>query len=317
MVNKKTHEYIDPRIKQLRNNREKKKIGEFLVKKHIGWRTSPSGENHPLYEVECSCGNVKIFTGKYLGLLERKEIKLKVGEGSKEWKLNCNDHPHHFTSARVGNRLSYLEVVDLPRNTGQVNWKNSKRPSDGPGKFLIACICHAPSPKCKHKNRKNPKFITYRYWEQRLEKVANGKYTSCGCLGSAYTHGLLTNEDPIDKSRISLFYNASAIAKREQIPINIDPEYMKSLDFPKTCPVLGIPIHYGSDIRSDNSPSIDKFYPELGYVKGNVQIISWRANRFKSDGSPEEWEEIAEWCKKEDIRLKLEGNHPDQKKKSD
>lgn len=59
MVNKKTHEYIDPRIKQLRNNREKKKIGEFLVKKHIGWRTSPSGENHPLYEVECSCGMSK------------------------------------------------------------------------------------------------------------------------------------------------------------------------------------------------------------------------------------------------------------------
>lgn len=258
--------------------------------------------------------NVKIFIGKYLGLLERKEIKLKVGEGSKEWKLNCNDHPHHFTSARVGDRLSYLEVVDLPRNTEQVNWKNSKRPSDGPGKFLIACICHAPSPKCKHKNRKNPKFITYRYWEQRLEKVANGKYTSCGCLGSAYTHGLLTNEDPIDKSRISLFYNASATAKREQIPINIDPEYMKSLDFPKTCPVLGIPIHYGSDIRSDNSPSIDKFYPDLGYIKGNVQIISWRANRFKSDGSPEEWEEIAEWCKKEDVRMRLEGNHPDQKK---
>ena len=81
MLNKKTNDYIDPRIKKLRNNREKKRIGEFLVKKHIGWKTSPAGENLPLYEVECSCGNIKIFTGKYLGVLERKEFHF-----SKSWR---------------------------------------------------------------------------------------------------------------------------------------------------------------------------------------------------------------------------------------
>ena len=42
----------------------------------------------------------------------------------------------------------------------------------------------------------------------------------------------------------------------------------------------------------------------LGYVKGNVHIISYRANRFKSDGTPQEWEQIAEWCKMEEIRKK-------------
>ena len=30
----------------------------------------------------------------------------------------------------------------------------------------------------------------------------------------------------------------------------------------------------------------------------------------------EEWEKIDEWCKKEDLRMRLEGNHPDQKKNS-
>ena len=71
----------------------------------------------------------------------------------------------------------------------------------------------------------------------------------------------------------------------------------------------------GIEKRSDNSPSLDKFFPSLGYVKGNVQIISWRANHLKSDGTPEEWEKVAKWCKNEDIKKRLEGRHPVQQKK--
>ena len=56
---------------------------------------------------------------------------------------------------------------------------------------------------------------------------------------------------------------------------------------------------------SDNSPTLDKFIPSKGYVKGNVQIISWRANNLKNDGSPEEWIKIANWCQQETIKKKL------------
>ena len=297
--------HLDPRLKKLRNNREGQNIGEFFIEKHIGWHTSPSGKNFPLYRACCSCGNKKIFNGKYLSLLERKEKKLNVGKGSKQWRLNCNDHPHHFTSARIGDRLSFLEVIDLPRNTGQISWVNRKRVTDGPGKYLIACICHSQSPNCKHGNKSNPKFITYRNWTQRLEKVEKGKYTSCGCLGSGLSHGLLVSDSLKDKARIALFYNASANSKKKKLPIDIDPEYMKSLEFPDICPVLGIPILYDAEARSENSPSLDKFDPKLGYVKGNVQIISWKANRLKSDGSPQDWMKIAEWCKKKDVVSKL------------
>ena len=69
---------LNPRFKKLRNNREGKSIGEFLIEKHIGWERAPSGKNFPLYQVCCSCGNKKIFNGKYLSLLERKEKKLKA-----------------------------------------------------------------------------------------------------------------------------------------------------------------------------------------------------------------------------------------------
>ena len=54
------------------------------------------------------------------------------------------------------------------------------------------------------------------------------------------------------------------------------------------CPVLGIPLVIGEGACSDNSPSIDRIIPELGYVKGNIKVISRRANRIKNDATPDE-----------------------------
>lgn len=68
-----------------------------------------------------------------------------------------------------------------------------------------------------------------------------------------------------------------------------------SLEFPTHCPVLNIPLNYFSEQRCENSPSFDRINPSLGYVEGNVAVISWRANRIKNDGSSEEHRLIAEW----------------------
>jgi hypothetical protein len=35
--------------------------------------------------------------------------------------------------------------------------------------------------------------------------------------------------------------------------------------------------------RSANSPSLDRIVPEVGYIDGNVRVISDRANRLKSN----------------------------------
>lgn len=52
---------------------------------------------------------------------------------------------------------------------------------------------------------------------------------------------------------------------------------------PTICPVLGIEITvFGG---RDNRPEIDRLIPSLGYVPGNVAIISARANRIKNDGT--------------------------------
>ena len=55
---------------------------------------------------------------------------------------------------------------------------------------------------------------------------------------------------------------------------------------PKCCPILGIPLFRKKGRGyADNSPSLDRIKPELGYVTGNVVIVSMRANRIKNNAS--------------------------------
>lgn len=61
------------------------------------------------------------------------------------------------------------------------------------------------------------------------------------------------------------------------------------------CPILGLELDYFAESRQENSPSFDQIIPGKGYVSGNVQIISWRANRIKNDGTSNEHRKIADY----------------------
>lgn len=79
-------------------------------------------------------------------------------------------------------------------------------------------------------------------------------------------------------------------AKANNFPFNLTVE---DLVIPEVCPALNIPIHqsWGSvdvEANKDNCPSVDRVIPSLGYVKHNVRIISARANRIKTNSTPEE-----------------------------
>src|SRR5579859_2401093 len=77
--------------------------------------------------------------------------------------------------------------------------------------------------------------------------------------------------------------NAKKRAKEKGLPFNITDV---DLTVPQFCPVLGIKIEFGYGAGpQDNSPSVDRIRPELGYVKGNVRVISNRANRLRSDAT--------------------------------
>jgi hypothetical protein len=90
------------------------------------------------------------------------------------------------------------------------------------------------------------------------------------------------------------FMNARSRAKRNNIPFNVT--YEDLLPLPTVCPVLGIKLDYAAVKANDECPSLDKIIPALGYIKGNVRVISYRANKLKNDANPEELKKVLDYC---------------------
>ncbi len=81
-------------------------------------------------------------------------------------------------------------------------------------------------------------------------------------------------------------------ARVKNIPFNIE---VSDIFIPKFCPVLGILLVIGNRGQGYDSPSLDRIIPELGYVKGNIAVISWRANNLKRDATLEELKAVVSW----------------------
>lgn len=72
-------------------------------------------------------------------------------------------------------------------------------------------------------------------------------------------------------------------------------KYLDSIT-PERCPVFGMKLELGSKGFSPSSPSADRINPKKGYVRGNLQVISMKANVMKADSSPEELRIFALWA---------------------
>lgn len=92
---------------------------------------------------------------------------------------------------------------------------------------------------------------------------------------------------------------AKTRARRRGLAFNLTPEYLESIKT-ATCPILGIPIHYGGGSgRSANSASVDRYENSKGYRIGNVHVISDRANVMKNSASWDELRLFAEWVRQQ------------------
>lgn len=88
-----------------------------------------------------------------------------------------------------------------------------------------------------------------------------------------------------ERPEFFMLSNARHRAKERGQPCTISE---KDIVIPSHCPLLGLKLEVQEGVLSHNSPSLDRIDPRLGYVPGNVWVISHRANSMKNDASPSE-----------------------------
>jgi hypothetical protein len=94
-----------------------------------------------------------------------------------------------------------------------------------------------------------------------------------------------------------IYNHLKGSAKKRKIPFTLTLPELNNLSFPITCPILGIPLRFNRGGQQDNSYSFDRIDSTKGYEIDNVIIVSWKANRLKSNATKEELKAIYEFYK--------------------
>ena len=94
-----------------------------------------------------------------------------------------------------------------------------------------------------------------------------------------------------DNPEYYLWKSAKKRARDKKIDFNIE---VTDIIIPQFCPLLNISIIHkiGTGKCRPESPSLDRLDNSLGYVKGNILVVSWRANRLKADAEFQELQRL-------------------------
>ena len=129
----------------------------------------------------------------------------------------------------------------------------------------------------------------------------SGQRTSSGHYGEAWG-----SRSAYLKVRVGLtFTKMKKRSKDKNIPLNVTKNYLFSiLPDDMRCPILNMEMKFGGGNERSTSPSIDRFIPEKGYVKGNVAWVSLLANSVKSEKTSTELRMVADWMERQEIYQK-------------
>lgn len=118
--------------------------------------------------------------------------------------------------------------------------------------------------------------------------LRSGATSSCGCIRATTREQQLRRmrdwraNRKVNSPHKQMLASAKWRAKLCGVAFTITES---DFEIPDTCPMLGIPLAISFGKAADNSPSLDRTIPSLGYVPGNVVVISHRANMFKRDAT--------------------------------
>ena len=196
--------------------------------------------------------------------------RIREDEGARQ---HCGN-PIHSEEWQIGKTYDRLTIIG-----------HSQQPfgNKGSNTWMLEMTC-----SCGKHTEKNPYTVPPSYIR---DPMAKGQTEfGCGCR-------MATRGGDSTSKHYERWMAAKRRAEKFNLPFDIDPEDCIA---PEICPALGIPLKVNEDQSpSDNSPTLDRLDPLKGYVKGNVAVISNRANRIKNDGTVSEIRKIADWLESE------------------
>lgn len=104
---------------------------------------------------------------------------------------------------------------------------------------------------------------------------------------------LRSRERRLQNPSYYLWSKARTRARKLGLEFDIEPS---DVVIPERCPILGGKLQPLSG-NPNSSPSIDRLNCRKGYVKGNIAVISLRANTMKSDAELWEIKALYKWMK--------------------
>lgn len=100
-----------------------------------------------------------------------------------------------------------------------------------------------------------------------------------------------------------MLIHAKARAKKIGVAFSITAQ---DVVWPKVCPALGLRLRYRTKKlrvkRTAHAASLDRIDPKKGYVPGNVQVLSLRANMIKQNATADEILRVGAHCKRMESR---------------
>lgn len=230
--------------------------------KKVTWRRA--------FECLCDCGNTAIVTQLALntentrscGCLKTQIARSRNDKNSTDW---------------TGKRFHFLTVI-------------GRHPvaADGHRRWICRCDCG-------------------------IEKLVKAKSKtslaakSCGCKAAEIAglnklkHGL--SRKGAKNTAYGIYFALTKRARDKGLPCDFagNPEEFcgwfenRIAELGNKCPIFGTDFVVGAGKWVNESATVDRVIPSNGYVYGNIEIISHRANQIKNDASLKELEAICDY----------------------